>query len=139
MPAHTSESLERLLDAVLSIKCQLQRRFTSEQAASCRAFPPERQHYVGVSQYEGLGDSCKRYCMFGYVTWRNAAGGSFDRRALASPVADSLLPAASGVAEACTEIIYKDKCSNNAVISGRTLSFPVSLTPDNLARLASLQ
>ncbi|WIA33514.1 hypothetical protein OEZ86_006639 [Tetradesmus obliquus] len=36
-------------------------------------------------------------------------------------------------ADACTEIIYKDKCSNNAVISGRTLSFPVSLTPETKA------
>uniref|UniRef100_A0A383VDA6 Choloylglycine hydrolase/NAAA C-terminal domain-containing protein n=1 Tax=Tetradesmus obliquus TaxID=3088 RepID=A0A383VDA6_TETOB len=48
------------------------------------------------------------------------------RAALLALVAAVLL---SGAADACTEIIYKDKCSNNAVISGRTLSFPVSLTP----------
>jgi hypothetical protein len=32
-------------------------------------------------------------------------------------------------AQACVDVILKDNCTNNAVVSGRTLSFPTSLTP----------
>ncbi|KAF8061948.1 hypothetical protein HT031_004208 [Scenedesmus sp. PABB004] len=57
------------------------------------------------------------------------ASSRSQRRPPLAPLAALLLLVAGRGCSACTEVILKDKCTADAVVSGRTMSFPISLTP----------